>query len=53
MNKSLLFLIAMFVITVVPLVLILLVVMAMKSWMSRKHGPSRPDEGPDSTAEGR
>lgn len=45
MHKTLLFISLMVLITFVPFVVIILVVMMMKAWMSRKGRDSSPDDG--------
>jgi hypothetical protein len=49
MRKTLLFISLMVLITFVPFVVILLVVIMMKAWMSRKGRGSSPDDAPEPT----
>jgi hypothetical protein len=53
MHKTLLFISLMVFITFVPLVVIILIVMMMKAWMSRKGRDSSPDDEPEPTADKR
>lgn len=49
MRKTLLFISLMVLITFVPFVVITLVVIMMKAWMSRKGRDSSPDDAPEPT----
>jgi len=53
MRKTLLFIALMVLITFVPFVVIILVVMMMKAWMSRKGRDSSPDDAPGPTPDER
>jgi flagellar basal body-associated protein FliL len=53
MHKTLLFISLMVLITFIPFVVIILVVMMMKAWMSRKGRDSSPDGAPGPTPDER